>query len=412
MNPPLPRARPFYGWIVVASAFVVLFLAYGLQFSYGVFVTGMAAELDWSRADTALPYSVYVFAYSALSAATGRATDRFGPRRVITCGALLLGLGWGSSALVSAPWQLVLSLGVVAALGMSVAWVPCNATVARWFTRRRGTAVAIASSGASLGNFLVPPAAGLLMLAWGWREALAVIAIVSALAMLIAARFMVRDPETLGLAPDGDAAPLDPALETRVDATLADIRHSADFLLLIALYFCSWLVVFMPFVHLPAHAGDLGYNPARAASLLAAIGLGGVAGRLSGGIVSDRIGRFPTLIVVFGLQAAAFVAFAGVTTLTPLWLAALVFGFSYGGGVTLLPPLCGDLFGRTHMASIVGVIFAVAGAPAAFGPYAAGWLFDLTGGYGLAFLGAAALNLAALGLTLVLAARTRVITRV
>ena len=157
--------RVFHGWVVVGAASVIMFLAYGLQFSYGVFVAGMSAELGWSRADTALPYALYVFVYSALSAATGRATDRIGPRQVITVGAVLLGCGWGLSALVQTPWQLALSLGLVAALGMSVAWVPCNATVARWFTRRRGTAVALASTGASVGNFLVPPLAAVLLLA-------------------------------------------------------------------------------------------------------------------------------------------------------------------------------------------------------------------------------------------------------
>src|ERR1041384_4175560 len=122
----------FRGLAGVGAAFSVLFLSYGLQFSCGVFVSGMVADLGWSRAQTALPYSIYVFVYSALSAATGRATDRFGPRPVIASGAALRGVGWGASALVARAWQLDLTLGIVAAFGMSVAWVPCNATVSRW----------------------------------------------------------------------------------------------------------------------------------------------------------------------------------------------------------------------------------------------------------------------------------------
>jgi len=85
----------------------------------------------------------------------------------------------------------------------------------------------------------------------------------------------------------------------------------------------------------------------------------------------------------------------------------MVFGFSYGGGVTLLPPLCGDLFGRAHVATVVGAIFAIAGAPAAVGPYLAGWLYDLSGTYHGAFLAAAALNALSFALTLVLASRMR-----
>lgn len=399
---PAENTRMFYGWTVVSAAFAVLFLAYGLQFSYGIFVTGMSAELGWSRADTALPYSIYVFVYSALSAATGRATDRFGPRQVITVGALLLGFGWGASALVREPWQLALSLGVVAAFGMSVAWVPCNATVARWFSRRRGTAVALASTGASLGNFVVPPLAAMLLVAWGWRATLALIAVISTLGILVAARYMVRDPESRGLHPDGD--PHAVAVNAlAAGPSFADIRATTPFALVVAMYFCTWLVVFVPFVHLAVYAEDLGFGTTAAASLLSAIGLGGVAGRLSAGICSDAWGRFPALYATFALQALAFGAFVHADSLALLWTAALAFGFSYGAGVTLLPPLCGDLFGRAHVASVVGVIFAVAGAPAAIGPWVTGWLHDLNGSYTLAFYGAAALNGLALACALMLA---------
>lgn len=400
------RGGFFRGWLVVAAAFSVLFFAYGLQFSYGVFVSGMAAELGWSRAATALPYSLYVFAYSILSAATGRATDRFGPRPVITIGAVLLGLGWGSSALVQQPWHLNITLGVVAALGMSVAWVPCNATVSRWFTRKRGTAVALASSGGSLGNLIVPAVAAALIALWGWRWSMAVIAIIAASCMLVAARFMVRDPETVGLWPDGETIP-PPPTALGPGKALREVCWSEPFLLLIAIYFMTWVPVFVPFVHAAAFAEDLGLGKVAAASVISAIGIGGVVGRLLSGVFSDWVGRTPALLGVFALQSVAFLLFAEADSLGMLWMAATLFGFSYGGGVTLLPPLCGDLFGRAHVAAIVGMIFAVAGAPAAIGPYVAGWLFDTTGSYSAAFFSSAALNAMALALTVVLAWRMR-----
>jgi MFS family permease len=398
------EGAPFRGWQVVAAAFAVLFLSYGLQFSYGVFVGGMAADLGWSRAETALPYSIYVFVYSALSAATGRATDRFGPRPVIATGAVLLGLGWGTSALVMRPWQLAVTLGIVAALGMSVAWVPCNATVSRWFTRRRGTAVAIASSGGSVGNLVVPPLAAALVGGFGWRTTLAAVALSSAALMLVAARFMIRDPESVGLCPDGEPPPENAPLVVP-GRRLEEVWRTAPFRLVVATYLLTWIPVFVPFVHAAAHAEDLGLGKVAAASVIGVIGIGGIAGRLASGIVSDRVGRLPALLVVFALQVVSFLAFAGANGIGILWLAATIFGFSYGGGVTLLPPLCGDLFGRAHVAAIVGAIFAVAGAPAAIGPYVAGWLFDVSGSYEAAFLWSAASNAGALALTWVLARR-------
>ena len=399
-------SRLFAGWSVVAAAFSVLFLAYGLQFSFGIFVTGMGEEMGWSRADTALPYSIYVFGYSVLSLYTGRATDRVGPRVVIAIGAGLLGLGWGLSALATSLWQLNITLGVIAALGMSVAWVPCNATVARWFTRRRGSAVGLASSGTSFGNFCVPPIAAALTAQWGWRVALGVLSVSCALLMLVAARFMVRDPESVGQTPDGDPLPVD-GIPAATGFSVRACLRMRSFWLLTAIYAATWLVVFVPFVHAVAMAEDLGLSKIAAASVLSAIGIGGVVGRLSSGVMLDRLGYVPTMVGIFALQAAAFAVFAVADSLAWLWAAGTLFGYAFGGGVTALAPLCSVLFGRAHVAGIVGAIFAFAAAPSALGPYLAGWLFDSTGAYALAFVIAALLNVLACLLTLALAAQLR-----
>lgn len=390
----------FPGWQVVGGAFSVLFLAYGLQFSYGLFVTGMARDLGLTRAETALPFSVYVFVYMLLSLATGPATDRHGPRLVITVGAALLGLGWGVSALVTAGWQLYVTLGAIAALGMSVSWVPCNATVARWFVRRRGMAAGIASSGTSVGNFLVPLLAAAMISAWGWRTALAVLAAGCAVAMMIAATFMHRDPESMGYAPDGDAVP--DALPAVGGMTLQEASRTEAFMLVAAIYVLTWLAVFVPFVHAVAMAEDLGFDKVQGASVLGAIGIGGVLGRISAGALLDRQGPLTTLLAIFALQTLSFLAFVGATTLPFLWLAAGLFGFAYGGGVTTLAPLCSTLFGRAHVAAIVGTLFAITALPSALGPWLAGWLFDLSGSYRSVMLLSAGVNALALVLSLLL----------
>jgi MFS family permease len=293
---------------------------------------------------------------------------------------------------------------------MSAAWVPCNATVARWFSRRRGTAVAIASTGASLGNLVVPPLVALGVETWGWRPTLGVLALASAFLIGIAARAMVRDPETRGQWPDGDQRPPTAAM-LAAGSTVAEAIHTTEFRGIVAVYFLTWLVVFVPFVHAPAYARDLGLSPLAAAALLSAIGVGGVIGRLLSGVVSDRYGRFPTLFAICVLQAVSFVQLIFASDAAMLWLAAAAFGLSYGGAVAVLPALCGDLFGRAHVASVVGVIFAIAGAPAAAGPYLAGWLFDASGSYAGAFSIAAALNALAAALTLWLMRRLRGMAR-
>ncbi|MBI1959695.1 MAG: MFS transporter, partial [Candidatus Rokubacteria bacterium] len=196
--------RPlFYGWVVVGGAFVVLFLAYGAQYAFGVFFAALLDEFGWSRASLAGAFSLYAFTYSGCGVLAGRLTDRLGPRVVIALGGGFLGLGLMAMSQVTALWQPFVLYGGVAALGMSTAYVPCTATIVRWFVERRGLAVGIASAGGSLGTFALPPVAHLLVTTVGWRWAYIIFGGVILVALNLVAVVMRRDPEALGLAPDG-----------------------------------------------------------------------------------------------------------------------------------------------------------------------------------------------------------------
>jgi MFS family permease len=397
---PPPRAV-FYGWRVVGAAFTVLFVAYGLQFSFGVFVSQITQDTGWSRSQILLPYAIYVALYAWLSSVSGWATDRWGPRRVVVVGAIILGAGWAAFGASTSLWQVYVSLGVVAAIGMSATWVPCNATVVRWFVRRRGLAVGVASTGGATGNLVVPPVAAGLVAVIGWRPTLPLLALIGTVAMLACSRFLVRDPEQIGLHPDGDPHPpvaTDSSLADEDSFTAAEARRTGTFWCVFALFALSWLAVFVPFAHIVAFAEDLGYESLAASLLLSAIGLGGVSGRLGAGPLSDRFGRRPTLALLLALQVVAFTGFAAAQNLWLLYPSALVFGAAYGGSTTLLPALIGDQFGRRSAGAIVGQIFAGAGAMAAVGPYVAAALYDATASYRLAFVLSGACNLVALAL--------------
>lgn len=392
--------------MVVAAAFSVLAIAYGTQFSYGVFVTAMSDETGWSRTDLATPYAVYVGLYSFLSSVSGWATDRWGPRRAIATGAVFLGGGWALLGQVTQLWQVYLLLGLVAGIGMSVSWVPCNATVVRWFVRRRGLAVGITSSGGSVGNLVVPPVAALLIQQFGWRATLTGMGVTAGVVLAVASRFMIRSPEEIGQFPDGDDAP--PAIETGGGGpalSLAEARRTRTYWVIFGIFAMTWLVVFVPFVHIAAFTEDLGATAIQASLVLSAIGIGGVTGRLSAGPVSDRFGRRLVLAVTLAVQVVCFAGFALAQGLAMVLVAAFFFGFSYGGSVTTFPALVGDEFGRRHAGAIVGAIFATSGTVAAVGPFAAGFLYDQLGSYRLAFALGAVANLVSLLLVALLGSR-------
>jgi MFS family permease len=297
-------------------------------------------------------------------------------------------------------WQPYLLYGGLAAIGMGTAYVPCNSTVVKWFVRRRGLAVGIASSGGSAGTFVLPLLAESLVGAVGWRRAYVVFGIGTVVVLNMVARLMRRDPESLGLAPDGEAPPTAPTAEGD-PWPLARAARTRAFWVLVGVFSATWLAVFIPLVHLVPLTRDLGFSARIGASMVSVLGVAAVAGRLGMGAISDRIGRRAAIAIGVVMQALAFLLYAGAERLPVLYMATVVFGFSYGTISTLFPALVGDFFGRAQSGALVGVLFAVSGSMAAWGPLAAGVVYDTTGAYTLAFLAAAGLNVLALALVVV-----------
>jgi MFS family permease len=372
-------------------------MAYGTQYAFGAFFAALIEEFGWSRASLSGVFSLYAFTYAAFALVSGRLTDRWGPRAVIAIGGVLLGLGLIAMSRVSALWQPYVCYGLVAALGMSTAYVPCNATVAKWFTRRRGLAIALASAGGSLGTFALPPVAHFVVGRLGWRGAYVVFGAAVLLALNALAVLMRRDPESLGLAPDGDPGPRRATAAALPESwTARQAIRSRAFWILFAVFGATWIPVFVPLVHLVPMARGLGVPPLLAATLVSALGASALVGRLIMGGASDRIGRRAALAVALLLQAGAFVGFASAHELPALYAASVVFGFSYGAGSTLFPAAVADFFGREQAASIAGLLFALAGSMAAWGPLAAGLIYDRAGDYQLAWWLSAGFNALAL----------------
>ena len=386
----------FYGWRIVAAAFVVLFTAYGAQYCFGVFFAALLDEFRWSRAGLSGVFSLYAFGYCIVGFPAGRLTDRWGPRVVITAGALFLGIALAAMALVTRLWEPYVLYGVLGALGMGTAYVPCNSTVVKWFARRRGLAVGVASTGGSLGTFALPPLAHWVVAAVGWRIAYVGFGVGVFAALALAATVMRRDPRSMGLSPDGvEVTPTRPDPRGGRAWSLGRAMGTSVFWLIAAAFTATWLAVFIPLVHLVPFARDLGYTAGTGAWLVSALGAGAVVGRLAMGPVSDRVGRRPALVAGTTLQAVAFLAFSAVQGLDGLVLTAAAFGFSYGTISALFPAIVGDFFGPDQAGTLVGFLFMLAGSIAAWGPLAAGLVYDATGGYGLVFRLAAGANVVA-----------------
>jgi MFS family permease len=407
------QPRIFYGWVILACTFAILCIAFGIQFTYGVFLPFISADTGWDRGNLSLPYSLYVFVYGALSVVSGRLTDRLETRTILAIGAFLLCGGLMLMSQVYALWHIYIALSLVAASGMSAIYVPCDATVVRWFTFKRGLALSITSSGTSFGMFIFPPFVTILILRYGWRATYVILGLLAAIGIFGCAALIVRDPEKVNQRPDGQSSQIPPVSQTSQRITLtenctfAEAKRTTAFWVISVIFFLTWCVAFIPMVHIVLFADDLGFSHFLAAMTLSIVGLAGVVGRLTNGAISDYLGRISTLSVCLMLQALGFLGFTLSMDLTLLYSAAAVFGFSFGGITVLFPAIIADLFGTAAIGSIIGFIFAFAGSSAALGPFIAGHIYDATGSYRVAFELGAVLNLTALLFVLLVEKPTR-----
>lgn len=384
----------FYGWIITASAFAVLFLTYGVQYSFGIFVPAMVADLGWPRAALGAAFSLYGVVYMCVTVVSGRLTDTLGPRRVVTAGGLLLGAGIVWTSQVTTQWQLFLSYGIVAALGMSTAYIPCNMTVVRWFRRQRGLAAGIASSGSSCGILTMPMVVFALISGTDWRTAMLWCGAGLCVLTLLAARFFVTEPALMGLSVDGDD-PHDetgptfgesPAVATAPAWTLAAARGTLSLWLFVLGFAIALLTMTVPFVHLPGFAGDLGLPELTGAGSVSAVGLFALLGGVVLGALADRIGLRRAMLAGLGAQILAYGLLYFAEGAGLLFGGAALFGVFYGSFVALFPALVAQLYGLDHAGTIGGFIVGGGGLLGAWGPAAAGYVRDADGDFRRVFL--------------------------
>ncbi len=195
--------RFFYGYVVVVAAFLTMVLMLGTFFAFGIFFKPLSTEFGWSRALTSGAFSLSMILTGVLGMVTGRVTDRFGPRVVVSGCGLFIGLGYLLMSQTSAIWQLYLFYGFIMAIGMSGAIIPQMSTIARWFVRRRGLMTGITISGVGVGTMIMPPLASWLISNYGWRNSYVVIGFMVLAGVVSAAQFLRRDPAQMQQLPYG-----------------------------------------------------------------------------------------------------------------------------------------------------------------------------------------------------------------
>jgi MFS family permease len=393
-----PTRRLFYGWWIVAASFLVLLITVGIGlYAPPVFLVPLQNHFGWSRAAIAGGSALGALTAGAMGPLVGVWIHRYGARRVMTVGALFMASGFGLTSMIRSIWQLY-ALNVLGAIGIScAAWIPNQTLISNWFTRKRGMAMGITLAGIGFGGLVMPPLAGFLIAEFGWRMAFAVLgSLVLVIVVGVTLAVVRSQPADLGLLPDGEplgpeARPGDPIDAAGEAAELPGLRLSEALktgaFWLLSLGHVLWTFGSMSLIgHIPAFLTDQGFGEQVAARFLAsAIGIS-VAGRLTFGVLADRFTKRGIMGLAMILQVLSVFCLFRVDSFGALPVFAILFGMGLGGGAVLIPLLVGECFGLRAFGKVLGLVMISATLGAAAGPVVTGRIFDVTGGYTLAFV--------------------------
>ena len=384
--------RIFYGWwLVGASVLIAMYMAAVVSYGFTAFIEPMADEFGWSYTKISLGASLRGLEGGLLAPIFGMLIDRWGPRRLIFTGSIILSVGLFLLSRTTSLLMYYTAFSVIAVGVSCSSMTSLMTTVANWFRRRIGLAIGIASCGFGLSGLMIPIIVRLID-SYEWRTAMAILAF-GALALIMPLSLLFRHkPEQYGYLPDGDDPGAARASTGHIDQALPSIEKSIGvrqalkssvFWHIALAYVCFHLSTGAVVTHVMPYLSSIGITRSTASMIAMAIPLGSVVGRLGMGWIADRVDRKKVSMICFAMMCLGLVCFEYAATVGT-WLLVpflLLFCVGYGGNNTLRAALLRGMFGRGNFGSIFGFLMGISVSGAVLGPPMAGWVFDNWGSY-------------------------------
>ena len=388
-------------WTVAVVALLVMMMAFGAPWIIAVALKDIAGELGGTRSIPALASSLAWFGQGAGGILMGRLADRVGTRWTVLSGALMIGLGLSIST-IGTPWALWIGHGLFMGLiGLGGINAPMYIYVSRWFDRRRGSALALISSGSYLAGALWPPLFERAIAGFGWRQTMLSYAVIEIVVIVPLAAIYLRHPPELIHA---DATFGTDGRDTR----LFGLPRNFVFAMMCVAGILCCIPMAMPQGHLVAFCTDLGISRAVGALMLTVLLGTAFLSRQIWGVISDRIGGLATVLIASAWQAAALSGFLFTQNETGLFTVAAAFGLGFSGIIPAYVLAVRELFPASEASWRIPTLLLFSGG---FGMAAGGWLagllYDHFGTYAPAFAAGVGANLLNLVLIGTLVARQR-----
>ena len=355
-----PRA-----WLIVFAAFFASFVAFGVTYSFGVFLKPMGETFGVGHAPMTAIFSILTALSFFLAPITGDISDRIGPRYVVGAGAVLMGTGLLLTAHIHWFPLLFVTYGVCVGAAVACVYVPVVAAVGEWFKLHRDIALGIAVSGIGCGTLAAAPLAATLTERFSWRTAFEIFGWTSTIVLLACAALVSRPP----------------MLRTKDKANVAVLLRTRTFAVMYVALMFSGIAVYIAFVFLPAFATDFGVGRVAGAALISYIGASSVIGRLGLLTLAPRFGLLKMYKLSFLILL--FSSYFWLTSHNYLALVAfgLVMGVGYGGLVAMTPAVAAGMFGIEGLGELLGFLMTSKGIACLVGPPLAGIMVDVTHDY-------------------------------
>ncbi len=372
-----------YAWMRLTAAVVLGTIGSIGMWSVPVALPAVQTSFGVARGDASLPFTLAMMGFAFGGVVMGRLSDRLGIVPPLVGGAIAVSLGYVAAGLAGNLWLFALAYALVG-FGTSATFGPMMADLSQWFTRRRGIAVAIASSGNYLAGTIWPPVLEHFIARDGWRATHIGIGAFCALTMLPLLMALRRKT---------------PAHSSSMGATALAAQDSIGLspgalqgLLCVAGLACC-VAMSMPQVHIVAYCGDLGYGPARGAEMLSVMLGFGIVSRLATGLIADRAGGLATLLMGSTLQGVALLLYLFFDGLTSLYVISALFGLFQGGIVPSYAIIVREYFPPREAGTRIGLVIMATLFGMALGGWMSGAIFDYAGSYRAAFANGLAWNL-------------------
>ena len=387
-------------WVVASVALFIMMMAFGAAWITAVALKDIAAEAGGARSIPALASALAWLGSGTGGILMGRIADRVGTRWTVICGGLMIGLGLAISTL-GAPWPLWIGHGLfIGLIGLGGINAPLYIYVSRWFDRRRGSALALISSGSYLAGAMWPPVFERVIAGFGWRQTMLWYAVAEIVVIvLLAAIYFRRPPEEFHAATASGAGV--------GHARLLGLPRNVVFAMMCGAGVLCCIPMAMPQGHLVAFCSDLGISRSMGALMLSVLLGTAFLSRQIWGVISDRIGGLATVLIGSVWQAASMVSFLFTQNEAGLFTVAAAFGLGFSGIIPAYVLAVRELFPASEASWRIPTLLLFSGFGMAAGGWIAGLLYDHFGYYAPAFaagVGANVLNILVVG---VLVARQR-----